>query len=225
MRIGTIAAIVMVVALALVVASPACAQGKVWKDLSWWGKSGATPDPVKDKTRSGSWWWPTEAKSNEKDAEAWGNRGVVYHIAKEEAKPAPAPAEAAPAPAPAPSEPVKVKREKPLFNNVLFDLDKAILKPEGKAEVDKVNADLKAHPKDTVIVQGHTCDLASDAYNMKLSDRRANAVKAYMVEQGIDAARVTATGFGESMPAVPNDSEANRKLNRRAMFDITVADE
>jgi OOP family OmpA-OmpF porin len=117
-----------------------------------------------------------------------------------------------------------VKRQTVIFNNVLFDFDKAVLKPEGKAVVDQVVAEMKAHGSDTVVVNGHTCDLGSDEYNMGLGQRRADAVKSYMVENGIDAGRITSTSLGESQPAVPNDGAANRKLNRRAAFDITIVD-
>ena len=102
-----------------------------------------------------------------------------------------------------------------LPGEVLFDLDKDILKPEGKLAVDKVVVLLKANPSETVVIEGHTCDLASDAYNMDLSQRRADSVRNYAISQGIDAARMSTKAYGESQPAVPNTSEANRKLNRR----------
>ena len=82
---------------------------------------------------------------------------------------------------------------------------------------------MKAHAGDTVLIEGHTCDLGSDAYNMALGQRRADSVKTYMTEKGIDAGRLTAKSFGETTPAVPNTDEANRKLNRRAEFKITIA--
>ena len=201
----------------LAVSGSAFAQGKVWDDLSWWGQSGAKPAPVKDAVRSGYWWWPTEAKSNANDSELWGNRGVVY-ANYTEPKAAAAVVPAPPPPAPAP----KVVREKPIFNHVLFDFDKAVLKPEGKAEADKVVADLKKFDKDTMVIEGHTCDIGTDSYNMGLGQRRADSVKKYMVEQGIAEGRVTTKSFGETKPAVPNDSAEHRKLNRRAMFDISV---
>jgi outer membrane protein OmpA-like peptidoglycan-associated protein len=109
-----------------------------------------------------------------------------------------------------------------VLNNVLFDFDKAVLKPEGKAEVDKLVAELKKYPKDKVEVVGHTCDIGATDYNQALGQRRADAVKKYILEQGIDAARVTSTSKGETAPAVPNDSAAHRKLNRRAEFKGTV---
>lgn len=209
------------VAVAILAAGgSAFAQGKVWKDLSWWGKSGATPAPVKDCTRSGYWWWPTTAKSNADDKELWGNRGVVYAQYKAEE-----PKKDVKPPQPPPETPKPpVARQKPIFNHVLFDFDKAILKPEGKAETDKVVAALKANPKDTCVVEGHTCNIGTEVYNQGLGQRRADAVKKYMVEQGVDAARLNSKSFGETKPAVPNDTPANRKLNRRAMFDITVVD-
>ncbi len=173
---------------------------KVWDDMSWWGNTGATPEPVADSQgRSGYWWWPKEAASNNNDSELWGNRGIVYSQWQKPAPPAP------PAPTPPPPAPPVQKRTAPVFNHVLFDFDKAILKPEGKAVVDEVIAYMK-----------------KDEYNMGLGQRRADAVKKYMVENGIDAGRITTISYGESRPAVPNDTPANRKLNRRAVFVITI---
>ncbi len=188
-------------------------NGKQWDDLSWWGTSGATPAPYKDATRTGYWWWPVKPCSNADDTELWGNRGKVFHnvyCAVEAPKP--------------PAEKPKVGRQKPVVNNVLFDFDKAVLKPEGKAETDKVVADLKQNQKDTVVLQGHTDSVGSDQYNMGLGQRRADAVKKYMVEQGIAPERINTKSFGEACPAVPNDTPANRKLNRRVVFDITIAE-
>lgn len=229
--------LVIAVAVSILAAGgSAFAQGKVWKDLSWWGKSGATPAPVKDSRyqsemaqsgmvlrndlRTGYWWWPTSPKANAGDKEMWGNRGVVYAQFKADKPKPPVP----PTPPPPPTPTPVVKHEKPVLNNVLFDFDKAILKPEGKAEADKVVAEMKKFPKDTLVIEGHTCDIGADAYNMGLGQRRADSVKKYLTEQGIDAARVTAKSFGETKPAVPNTNAANRKLNRRAVFDITIAD-
>ena len=195
---------------------------KHWDDMSWWGNSGATPEPQADKgaaicggePRSCYWWWPKEPTSNSGDSELWGNRGVVYHCWEKPVPPVPPTPVAPPPPTPT--------RQKPLFNNVLFDFDKAVLKPEGKAVVDQVVAELKAHPQDTIVIEGHTCDIGTDEYNMGLGQRSADAVQKYMVENGIEAARVTTKSLGETAPAVPNDGPANRKLNRRAMFDITI---
>lgn len=193
---------------------------KQWDDMSWWGNTGATPEPQPDthcgcgEPRSGYWWWPTESASNTGDTELWGNRGIVYHAWE---RPAEVVVEAPPEVVP----PV-VAHQIPVLNNVLFDFDKSVLKPEGKAVVDQLVAELKQYGGDVVLIEGHTCDLGADAYNMGLGQRRANAVRDYMLQMGIDAARITTQSFGEANPAVPNTSPENRKLNRRAVFQYTI---
>lgn len=211
--------LVMAVALALVGACGTANAAKVWDDFSWWGNSGATPEPVADtKGRSGYWWWPTEPASNAGDSELWGNRGVVYHspwepMAKEVETPVAPPKEVV-TPAPRSLDIV--------LNNVLFDFDKSTLKPEGKAEIDKLVAELKKFEQDTVLIEGHTDSTGDEAYNMGLGQRRADSVKKYMTEMGIDAGRISTQSFGETQPAVPNDTKANRALNRRAVFNVTI---
>lgn len=187
-------------------------------DMSWWGNTGATPEPYPDpKGRSGYWWWPTEPASNANDSEAWGNRGVVYYCCWEKPQP--------PAQVPTPTPPVAdtgVKARMPVSNTVLFDFDKSTLKPEGKATLDQIVAELKQFPQDTVMVEGHTCNIGTDVYNQGLSERRAAAVVQYLTSQGIDASRISSAGYGETRPAVENSSPANRALNRRAYFITSV---
>lgn len=211
------------IALALIAAI--CMMGgsadaaKMWDDMSWWGNTGATPEPTADtKGRSGYWWWPTEPASNANDSELWGNRGIVYHTPWEK----PMPVAVADPPAPPAEPPAPVTREAILLNNVLFDFDKNVLKPEGKMEIDKLVAEMTKFGKDSVVVVGHTDSVGTDAYNMGLGQRRADAVSNYMKAAGIDAGRIQTKSMGESEPAVPNDSRENRALNRRAVFQITV---
>jgi len=191
-------------------------QGKVWDDLSWWGQTGATPAPVKDSVRAGYWWWPKEPASNVDDTELWGNRGLVYSAFEE------------PAPTPRPPEPGEapeaVTHSIPALSHVLFDFDRSVVKPEGMVSVNKVVTLLKEYPKDTVLVEGHTCSIGTEEYNMGLGQRRADAVKKCLIEGGIGEARITTKSYGESQPAVPNDTPANRKLNRRVVFKITARD-
>lgn len=191
---------------------------KHWDDMSWWGNTGATPEPHADsKGRSGYWWWPTVPASNANDGELWGNRGIVYHAWE---KPMPEPEVKAPEPQPEPQP--EQKRTAIVLNNVLFDFDKSTLRPEGKAEIDKLVAEMKKFEGDSVVVIGHTCDIGTDQYNMGLGQRRADAVANYMMQNGIAASRIATKSMGESAPAVPNDSRANRELNRRAEFEITL---
>jgi outer membrane protein OmpA-like peptidoglycan-associated protein len=199
------------------------AAARSWDDLSWWGNSGATPSPVKDAERSGYWWWPTEPASNAGDTELWGNRGVVYAMYSPATPPPPAPPVVTPPPAP-PAPPTPT-RSTPVFNNVLFDFDRSTVKPEGRVEIGKVADQLKQNANDTITVEGHTDNVnrsGDPQYNVKLGQRRADAVKAVLVENGIDASRITTVSKGESEPAVPNDTAANRALNRRVVFKYSI---
>ena len=112
--------------------------------------------------------------------------------------------------------------QSPTGKSRISDFDKSNLKPEGKTAVNEVVAYMKKNARDTAVVVGHTDSIGTDDYNMALGQRRANSIKAYMVQNGIAANRVTAVSKGESQPAVANDTAANRKLNRRAVFDITL---
>jgi OOP family OmpA-OmpF porin len=104
-------------------------------------------------------------------------------------------------------------------NKVLFDFDKATLKPEFYPALDEVKAVLDADPALKVTINGHTDDIGTEAYNQKLSERRAVAVRAYLVDKlGVDKNRLKAVGHGEINPAYPNDTNANRQKNRRVEF-------
>ncbi|GMV91530.1 MAG: hypothetical protein AMXMBFR82_13080 [Candidatus Hydrogenedentota bacterium] len=105
------------------------------------------------------------------------------------------------------------------FPQFLFYKDKAVITPEGKVELDRYVDMLKKDPTGYVVVNGHTCDLGSPEFNMALSQQRADAAKSYLIEHGIDGSRITTKAYGDTQPAVPNDSEANRKLNRRVSID------
>lgn len=139
-------------------------------------------------------------------------------------EPTPEPA-AAPAPAPAPEackptfETVTVSAEK------LFGFDKSALKAEGKAALDDAAAKITANPAiELVLVTGHTDKIGSDKYNQKLSERRANQVKAYLVSKGVAAERLHAVGKGESEPVVECKGIKGKKLieclqpNRRVVI-------
>lgn len=110
---------------------------------------------------------------------------------------------------------------KDAFDNLNFQFGKAEIKKESLPYLDKVADTLLKAKNWTLEIQGHTDDKGSDKYNLTLSQNRADSVKKYLVSKGVSADTITATGFGESQPLVPNDSDANREKNRRVEFKIT----
>ena len=119
----------------------------------------------------------------------------------------------APAPAPRPAPAPQVQKIT-LDSKVLFDFDKAVLKPEGKAAIDsQVVGRLSSMQKlEVVLVTGHTDRLGTDAYNQKLSERRADAVRDYLVSKGIDKAKIETIGMGEKQPVVQCDQKSFKAL-------------
>jgi OOP family OmpA-OmpF porin len=102
-----------------------------------------------------------------------------------------------------------------VHENVLFDFDKAVIKPEAYPLLDEVVVILKKNPNMTVELQGHTDNIGTAEYNMGLSLRRANAVADYLEGKGISRDRMTTKGFGFSKPVALNGTEFGRSLNRR----------
>ena len=137
-----------------------------------------------------------------------------------EAAPEPAPIAAAPEPMPEPEpapEPVKCTPQMDTITvgaEKLFGFDKANIRDEGKAALNEAAAKIKANPElKAVIVTGHTDRIGSDAYNQKLSDRRAHMVKDYLASQGVDPSIIDAVGKGESEPVVQcTGNKATKKL-------------
>jgi len=100
--------------------------------------------------------------------------------------------------------------------NVLFDFDKADVKPKYHSEIKRVADYMNAYPWEKATLEGHTDSKGTDAYNEKLSQRRVDAIKKYLVEKfGISADRLKAVGYGESKPIATNDTDEGRQLNRR----------
>ncbi|KAF0162364.1 MAG: OmpA-OmpF porin OOP family [Rhodocyclaceae bacterium] len=122
-------------------------------------------------------------------------------------KPAPmaAPAKAAPAAAPVAAAPKPAAQKVTLAADALFDFNKADLRPEGKAKLDKLAGDIKGIKLEVIIAVGHADRFGTDAYNQKLSEKRAESVKAYLVGKGIEPNRVYTEGKGEKQPITKAD--------------------
>jgi len=106
------------------------------------------------------------------------------------------------------------------LNNIFFETDKSELLSASFTELDKLVILLQKNNKIKIEISGHTDDVGSDSYNQKLSERRANAVREYLISKGINADRIVAKGYGESKPVVENTNAENRALNRRVEFTI-----
>lgn len=121
-------------------------------------------------------------------------------------------------------KPVAIKLEQPLKvtfpASALFDFDKSVLKPEGKRGLDNLLAKVKGADIEIYIVVGHTDSIGTDEYNRKLSLRRADSVKNYLVSQGVPQIKIRAEGRGESEPVASNKTAGGRSQNRRV--EVTV---
>lgn len=107
------------------------------------------------------------------------------------------------------------------LGDVLFDTDKSILKAGATDNLAKLAAFLNQYQDRTVAIEGHTDSVGSEEHNVGLSQRRADAVKAYLVKQGINGMRITTEGKGEDVPVADNNTAAGRQQNRRVEVIIS----
>ena len=144
-----------------------------------------------------------------------------------------APAMAAPAPAPVVPPAVVAKPAAPAVvapvvaatkvtyaADAFFDFNKSVIKPEGKAKLDDLIGKIQGINLEVIIAVGHTDSVGSDAYNQKLSVRRSEAVKAYLVSKGIEKNRVYTEGKGEKQPVADNKTAEGRAKNRRVEIEV-----
>lgn len=188
-----------------------------------------------------------------RDSETIGNTmlnlGVIYRFGEPApvvaaapapvAAPQPAPAPVAPPPAPKPAPAPVAEPCKPTVETItksaeqLFGFDKSLISDQGKLELNDVAEKLKKHPAiELVLVTGHTDRIGSDAYNQKLSERRATAVKEYLMAQGVSADRMQAVGKGETEPVADCKGVKGSKAliqclapNRRVVIEATYKQE
>ena len=140
-------------------------------------------------------------------------------------RPAPPPPAPAPAPAPKPAAakpapPAVVAQKVTFAADAFFDFNKSVLKPEAKAKLDDLTGKLKGITLEVIIAVGHTDAIGSDAYNQKLSVRRAESVKAYLVTKGIEPNRIYTEGKGKKQPVADNKTAEGRAKNRRVEIEV-----
>ncbi|HXG51129.1 MAG TPA: OmpA family protein [candidate division Zixibacteria bacterium] len=107
-----------------------------------------------------------------------------------------------------------------ILDDVLFDFDKSNIKPEAAKILDRLVAFMKENKDKRVSLSGHTDSIGTEAYNQKLSERRVNSVRDYLVKHGIERDRITGQGFGESKPIADNRTKEGRAKNRRVEIKV-----
>lgn len=103
---------------------------------------------------------------------------------------------------------------------MLFDFDKSTIKPEAGAILDRLVVFMNENKDKKVSLSGHTDSVGTDAYNQKLSERRVNSVRSYVVKKGVDAGRISGQGFGETKPIADNKTKDGRAKNRRVEVKV-----
>ena len=218
MRRMNLVVLLMVGFAVSLLAGCATTTSRTGEDLSWWGKSGAEPAPVKDADtavpsndplKEGSWWMPDRAATSAENNTQWGNRSYVY-VNKTPEVPAPVPEVVAPKPA----EKI-VEKQLVVEKDVYFLYDSSALTPFTRGILDHNVEVFKQYPKIKAILIGYASPEGTDEYNLKLSERRATAVKDYLVQAGIPEDILKIKTMGELQAA-----KSSWPFARKVHFEI-----
>jgi len=134
--------------------------------------------------------------------------------------PPPPPPRRPPPPPPPPAAPQPTSEKVTFAADTFFGFDRAVLKDEGKQKLDDIVNQLDGVALEVIVAVGHTDSVGPEAYNQRLSVRRAEAVKAYLVSKGIEANRVYTEGKGEAQPVADNKTKDGRAKNRRVEIEV-----
>jgi len=186
------------------------------KRFTWW-PTDAQPGPVKDPERGGYWWWPTIPGK----IRPWGNRGYVYlykiiYDYKAEELPPPQPKELRPS--------LLIKK---IIKNVkiYFDFDKAEIRPDALPVLNEALRALQKNPQADILITGN-CDIRGpESYNLKLGRQRAEAVKNWMVEHGIEEKRIKIVSRGKLDAVAPITDLVGMQKDRNAQFMVAEVEE
>ena len=120
-----------------------------------------------------------------------------------------------------PQTPSKIDETKPIvLKNVFFETNKADLRKESRVELNKLRLLLTENPNMKIEISGHTDNVGSDTENLSLSEKRAKAVRDFLIQNGIATERLTYKGYGKTQPVDSNETETGRAANRRTAFLI-----
>ncbi len=189
------------------------------KDFEWW-PTDAKPVPVKDEARGGYWWWPTQPGSKG-PLSLWGNRGYVYVYKiifdyKSDELKEPKPQEMRPS--------LIIKK---IIKNikVYFDYNKSTLREDAEAILKKAVFTLKNNPEADILITGNCDTRGSETYNEKLGRKRAESVKKFMLDEGIDEARIRIVSRGKLDAVAPVTDLVGMQKDRNAQFMIAEVEE
>lgn len=185
--------------------------------FTWW-PTDAKPAPVKDETRGGYWWWPTEPG---KVSNLWGNRGYIYvykviYDYKSDELPAPKPEELRPS--------LIIKK---ILKNVkvYFDYNKSTIREDAADILKNAAKTLQRNPETDILVSGNCDTRGTESYNEKLGRKRADSVRQFLVGQGIEETRVRIISHGKLNAVAPVTDLIGMQKDRNAQFMIAEVEE